>query len=426
MFTYNYLLKFNPELRKVSQNILQKHIQIHKKNSKIITSIQDFQLYNPTFNILWYQLFNEDLYHLSKIDLCLHFHIYGKNENRIYNNIIYESIYRYEENINNRELGYIKSKMKLTNIIYIKKIYSIIIKLRDNFETELKSNIAISTKKYYINFMKNIFDYNFYQKIYLDIQEQGLQTYQEYFSHWLKNGIKEGRKCNLIDLQTNYQDNLKKSQLYINNWKTTNKSVCQENKINILIRTCYRPDNFKKCIKSILNQKYENFQVYICYDKPECKEYLKDYKKDNIQYFEVSVDSREKYKFNLYCNILLDKVTDGWIMFLDDDDMLTHPNNLELINSYINTDNSILIWKFMRPDITIYPKNINNIKFGEIDSTSFLFHSKYKNDSIWIDKRGSDYHFISNLIEKIKPSLIQIPFTITSTNYNNKIANYGT
>ena len=80
----------------------------------------------------------------------------------------------------------------------------------------------------------------------------------------------------------------------------------------------------------------------------------------------------------------------------------------------------------MRPDITIYPKNINNIKFGEIDSTSFLFHSKYKNDSIWIDKRGSDYHFISNLIEKIKPSLIQIPFTITSTNYNNKIANYGT
>jgi hypothetical protein len=39
MFTYNYLLKFNPELSKINQNILQKHIQIHKKNSKIITSL---------------------------------------------------------------------------------------------------------------------------------------------------------------------------------------------------------------------------------------------------------------------------------------------------------------------------------------------------------------------------------------------------
>jgi hypothetical protein len=73
----------------------------------------------------------------------------------------------------------------------------------------------------------------------------------------------------------------------------------------------------------------------------------------------------------------------------------------------------------------IYPKDINNILLGTIDTTCFCFHSSFKNLAQWNDKQCGDYYFITSLITKKKFNIRFINFILTRTSYNNKIANYG-
>ena len=49
-----------------------------------------------------------------------------------------------------------------------------------------------------------------------------------------------------------------------------------------------------------------------------------------------------------------------------------------MINEHLSDKNSLYLWKFLRPDKAIYPKNINNIQLGEIDTTSVCFHTFIK------------------------------------------------
>jgi hypothetical protein len=202
-----------------------------------------------------------------------------------------------------------------------------------------------------------------------------------------------------------------------------------ENKLNILLRTSMRPEFFKKCVESILTQKYENYHIYICYDKIECLSYLKDYETNhsNITTFFVQNDSSEKYKFNLYNNELMNKVEDGFILFLDDDDIFSHDMCFKIINENIVDDDSILIWKFMRPDKLIYPKHINDIKMGEIDTTSICFNSKYKDTSRWKDIQCGDFYFYSDLFTELKQlskfNIIKMNYILTKTIYYNKMCN---
>ena len=119
---------------------------------------------------------------------------------------------------------------------------------------------------------------------------------------------------------------------------------------NILIRNTYRPSYFKKCIKSLLSQTYINYKIIMSYDDENCLEYLNEYKdNEKIEIFKASnVDKSKPFFYNLYCNELLDKVQDGWIIFLDDDDMFTHENSLLFLSRYILNENNLVFWKFKR------------------------------------------------------------------------------
>jgi len=272
---------------------------------------------------------------------------------------------------------------------------------------------------------KYTFNYKFYTELYNDLKNL---TKNQALDHYLKHGISEKR----ISCKEEFNDIINKNLLKIKKQKKTlNNMKFQkpENKLNILIRTSMRPEFFKKCIESILSQKYTNFNVYICYDKEDSLSYLNDYesKYTNITTFFIQNDSVEKYKFNLYNNTLMDKVSDGFIIFLDDDDIFSHDMCFKIINETIHDENDILVWKFMRPDKLVYPKDINDIKLGEIDTTSICFHNKYKQLSRWDDKQCGDYYFYSKLFNELKSlnkfNIIKLNYIITKTSFLDKLGN---
>jgi hypothetical protein len=463
----NYIYYFDINKNKLNKelvNIKTFHTFIIN-NKNFIKSIYDFFITNPDINIEVIGLFNKDLFrtHVSKRTMK--------------DNEIKEIIYFYLEEIEKENRETILNKEEFYNK-YDKFDLDIFKKFNKKYEkedeiiciTDYHSNNLIGSLNDFLekhidfnldNFKKNMldknlsiidnlvkfhldkkyrreleevikegekvdsnfsvevieednFDWEFYLDIYPDLEQNGIKTKEMAYNHWITFGKKEGRKCNLDSIKKNiYIEKLENKYNFISNNKK---------KFNILIRTCHRPNYFKKCINSVLNQNYDNFRVIVSYDNKECLNYLEEY---NIEKYFVYSDSNKKYKFNLYCNFLLDKVEDGWIIFLDDDDIFTDNNVLSLINENINLNEDFLIWKFLRPDKEIYPQNLYNIKLGEIDTTSFCFNSKYKDLSEWNDKQYGDYYFINNLLNKNKFNIKFINEILTKTIFDNKISNFG-
>ena len=225
--------------------------------------------------------------------------------------------------------------------------------------------------------------------------------------------------------------NYKKLIEYINN-KNNNilSTIIKENNnllINILIRSTYRPCAFKKCINSVLTQRYKNYRVIMCYDDDNCLEYLNEYKNnDKIEIFKArEVDRSEKAFYNLYCNELLERVKNGWIIFLDDDDMFASSYALKIINSSLNNTNNLLFWKFKRPDRLVYP-NINILAKDTIASCGYCFHSKYKDLSQWTLGQQGDYNYINGLVKQNNFNKVFIDEILTKTTFDDmKVGNFG-
>ena len=186
------------------------------------------------------------------------------------------------------------------------------------------------------------------------------------------------------------------------------------NLINILLRVTFRPKYFEECIQSILNQTYKNFNIICCYDDKLCLKYLEKYK-DKINYYFINIDSNEKLKYNLYPNDLLKKVNDGYIIFLDDDDKFYSKYSLETISQYLTNENNIIFWKFKLSDKSIYPKNIKNIKAGEIANSSYCFHSKFKNLSKWDSTQTGDFNFLNKMLKKKEFTRFFLDYDLTGT-----------
>ena len=266
------------------------------------------------------------------------------------------------------------------------------------------------------------FDYEFYKNTYTDLERDNIISKEDCLAHYLRFGKKEGRSCSKDEIQIKYKKNKQEAINKIDNY------VCNLNHFfNILIRTSSRPSYFENCIQSILSQSYENYHVYVCYDNEDSLPYLEKYKDhEKITYFHVNIESDKKYKFNLYCNILLERVQDGYIMFLDDDDIFIHQNALELLNKKTE-ENKLVTWKFLRPDKLIFKKDIEKpLILGEIDTACVCFHIDLKTSSSWNDQQYGDFSFYGPLFEICKnKEKTYIDFTLTSTQFDDKIGNYG-
>jgi len=289
--------------------------------------------------------------------------------------------------------------LKLNNINNESSAYNHFIKFGN------KENRITSIKNFYIKFPN--FNYKFYKNFYNDLKN--LDEYQ-LIVHYIKYGKAEKRLINKNQLINNKEIN--KNELLLN--KKLIYKECNNVLFNIIIRTSLREKKFFQSLELINNQTYKNFKIYISYDNKETLNYLKKIKKtDNIKLFNcIYIKTNKDFHWNNYCNKILKHIKDGYIIFLDDDDIFTTIYSLEIIKNNIKGDKDFLFWKYYREDRIIYSKDIEKVpEYNHITSCGFTININKVKQCKWCDKRGGDYFFLKNIFEK-------------NNNLNKKFLNY--
>lgn len=180
--------------------------------------------------------------------------------------------------------------------------------------------------------------------------------------------------------------------------KTIEPQELKDLPVYLLIRTSNRPIFFSNMMKSIQKQTYKNIITIVHTDNPA----------DNYAYGDIlihgkKIESNGNAPYNLYCNTLLENVpdTDGYYMFLDDDDIFFDDTVIERFIKVCKPDH-INICRVMRWNFEIFPKRWRDPKFGA-QTECFMIHAKHKNLAQWWDKKGGDYDY-SRKIQALLPS----------------------
>lgn len=184
--------------------------------------------------------------------------------------------------------------------------------------------------------------------------------------------------------------------------------------VYILTRTSNRPHGFKRCHESIKRQTYKNIRHIVSIDNINDKSYVEQYDVDYIFIDKTQIESQpdipnpntgKRFIFNLYFNILMAKATDGWIIFLDDDDYLIDSDVISKTVASIKSNEDMLIWQMKYPNGSILPtSNEMNTKprLGRIGSPCIMVHSSIANQIKWDGWKCGDYRFISKVWDLTK------------------------
>jgi glycosyltransferase involved in cell wall biosynthesis len=174
--------------------------------------------------------------------------------------------------------------------------------------------------------------------------------------------------------------------------------------INILTRTSSRPIFFAKCHESIMSQTYQNIRHIVSVDNEDTYKYVKSYNYPETNIVKINRQfrhHRNHMPYNLYCNHLIHRVIDGWVMFLDDDDMFVNNKVLESVVKYINSVPKInlWVWKTNLNKTRVVPSTSfgKKITIGDISSTSVLFHNRVSRLGWWDDRQASDGRYFVKL-----------------------------
>ena len=202
--------------------------------------------------------------------------------------------------------------------------------------------------------------------------------------------------------------------------------------INVLVRTSNRPNYFKACYNSIVNQTYNNVRIIVSYDNDQSLEYLDLY--DHITKIRVDIDDysdvippvikrdigQYKFPYNLYLNTLGSYVKNGFIMYLDDDDIFTNDKSVENLVKNINSRDDLIFWRVQFPDGIIIPEDDYFRKepvYCHISGIGFAFHKKYIDFAQWDGWKGSDYAVATKLYNAV-PNKVYIGEVLTGLQRN--------
>jgi hypothetical protein len=125
----------------------------------------------------------------------------------------------------------------------------------------------------------------------------------------------------------------------------------------------------------------------------------------------VYADNTFVYFYDLYCNELKEKVTNGWFFFLDDDDTLASNTALEELAAHLTKPGAI-ICQMLRNGV---PKPADNyirrgvIREGKIGLPCLVLHSKYKDIGALDGEKAGDYRYIKAVTDHVPTKFICLP-----------------
>lgn len=182
--------------------------------------------------------------------------------------------------------------------------------------------------------------------------------------------------------------------------------------ITILIRTSNRPQLFTRCLASVQQQTYKNVQVIVGYDNNAATAYIPE----TIRRVPVTANKGIPYYYDLYCNQLKSYVTDGWFMFLDDDDFLHSPTVLAELAKHFDDFHKAIICQFLRKGA---PKPLDKlirtkqIVEGRVGLPNLIAHHSIKDVGKLDGYKSGDYRYILTIAESVPTKFV--PLVVVET-----------
>lgn len=184
--------------------------------------------------------------------------------------------------------------------------------------------------------------------------------------------------------------------------------------INIITRTSNRPIYFSECQQSIQIQTHpgELIKRLVTFDdENDLNLYIQ--KHNGLVAMEVDREPRKNpnhFPYHAYLNTVIKHIEEfgsGWIMILDDDNLLSKPESLEIISRKIIEDgddpNKFYIWKCQNGDRVVPSEHTFGKvpKAGDLHISCFAFHYKQAKLVNFDTKKGSEAEVISKLYSQL-------------------------
>lgn len=204
------------------------------------------------------------------------------------------------------------------------------------------------------------------------------------------------------------------------------KDHLMDNTMNILIRTSNRESLFNRCIESVRSQTYKDINIIVSTDDEKTAAYVRKAGLEPVPVKKIIKNTVYTAPWNAYLNDLMARVKGGWIMILDDDDMLAGKNVIADLISNLKDDNRIYFTRMKWPNGRVIPSDVHfssrQIVLKDIGMPCFVFHAKHKHRLAFQPIKQGDYHFISRFTGIVKKQtwINMIVTNIGNTGLNGK------
>ncbi len=181
--------------------------------------------------------------------------------------------------------------------------------------------------------------------------------------------------------------------------------------LNVLTRTCNRPNRFRRCADSLKAQETAvSIRHFVSIDRPctyvDADVLVPATGQIAPEIPEASTRHRDA-PYNLFVNDLLAAVKDGWILVLDDDDELLRRDAVAILEPYLADEDNMVVFKFAMGDGLgkknfVMPKAHGKaLVINDVPCSCYVYHSKHKVDGLWHGKYSGDFFAASNLADKL-------------------------
>lgn len=118
------------------------------------------------------------------------------------------------------------------------------------------------------------------------------------------------------------------------------------------------------------------------------------------------------YPMNGYMNELHKNVQPGWVVYLDDDNLLMDKWAISEMLANVKSKDSMLIFKSHLGRITPSEESFRSRKvvMGDMDSSNFVFHTDHMTHAKWVELRCGDFHVASRLSEALPTEWVNSSF----------------